>query len=86
MKTLEEELVEEARYEQQQRKEVARLTGERETSAREAAKAVKKRKPLPVDTDPALHHLRHLERRGTPSPAELLLPSGMLGPLSLIGP
>jgi len=40
IKTLEEELVEEARYEQQQRKEVARLTGERETNAREAAKAV----------------------------------------------
>ena len=40
IKTLEEELVEESRYEQQQRKEVARLTGERETNAREAAKAV----------------------------------------------
>ena len=41
IKTLEEELVEESRYEQQQRKEVARLTAERETNAREAAKAVK---------------------------------------------
>jgi len=40
IKTLEEELVEESRYEQQQRKAVARLTGERETNAREAAKAV----------------------------------------------
>ena len=40
IKELEAELVEESRYEQQQRKEVARLTAERETSAREAAKAV----------------------------------------------
>ena len=40
IKTLEEELVEESRYEQEQRKEVKRLTGERETNAREAAKAV----------------------------------------------
>ena len=40
IKLLEEELADESRYEQQQRKEVARLTAERETNAREAAKAV----------------------------------------------
>ena len=41
IRQLEEELVEESRYEQQQRKAVAKLTAERETNAREAAKAVK---------------------------------------------
>ena len=40
IKGLEGELDEERRYEQQQRKEVARLTAEREANAREAAKAV----------------------------------------------
>jgi len=40
IKVLEEELVEESRYEQQQRKAVSRLTGEREAMAREAAKSV----------------------------------------------
>jgi len=40
IKDLEEELVQESRYEQQQRKTVSRLTGEREAMAREAAKSV----------------------------------------------
>ena len=40
VKVLEEELAEESKYEQQQRKAVARLTGEREAMAREAAKSV----------------------------------------------
>ena len=53
IKGLEEELVEESRYEQQQRKEVARLTAERETSAREAAKAVSAARE--THDDAALH-------------------------------
>ena len=49
VKELEEELLEEARYDQQQRKVVAKLTGEREAVAREAAKSVKAVKEIHED-------------------------------------